>query len=118
MTLSFAVNSMQVLSQLGTYLVAMDVKPIRTKVAERDRRDAVGQCITCGCTPDDGESRKRGNCDRCYQDYRTARQALPEDKRGQFDAACIRDCKLMPDRQGQRLNKVNEFKSIANEVKE
>lgn len=109
---------MQVMGLTGTFLVAMDVKPLRTKVAERDRRDTAGECITCGCKPDEGEGRKRGNCDKCYQDCRTARQALPENKRAQFDAACIRDCKLMPDRQGQRLNKVNEFKSLADEVKQ
>lgn len=104
-------------SQTGTFLVALDVRPNRNKVAERDRRDAAGECVSCGCKPAAGDDRKRGNCGKCYQNYRTARQALPEDKRVQFDAACVRDCKLMPDRQGQRLDKVNSFKAIADEVR-
>jgi hypothetical protein len=108
----------------GMFIVVTDAKPNRAKVVVRDERDRSGLCVKCGNHPgrdkdEKPKPRRLGCCRSCYDDYMTALESLrTEEARATFRAKAIRECWVMPDRQGQRLDKVNDFMTLAAEVKE
>jgi hypothetical protein len=87
-------------------VIVMDVRPkpgLKRLVEERDEQ---GVCLLCA-----KEAWKRGLCTTHYGRWRAARGEQPKHKQAAFDAQQIRDGKLLPDRQGQKLDVVNEYRS-------
>jgi len=88
----------------GITFMAIDVKPklgIRTKVKERHES---GQCLHC-----DQEAVRLGCCQLHYQRFRSEMNKLPLSERELFKARQIREGKIAPSRQGQRIDLKNEF---------
>lgn len=79
-------------------------KAIRASVEEKLRKN---ECLLC-----DGAASRRGLCNMHYQQYRSAMVGLPPEKRQVVEAELIREGKLAPDRQGQRLASRNVFRDF------
>lgn len=81
-------------------IMSADVEPspkYRKRVAERD---AAGLCLKC-----DSPSARRGLCNSCYHRFRMDRLETPKNKRLMFEHGLVRKGELMPDRQGQRIER-------------
>lgn len=88
----------------GITFMAIDVKPklgIRTRVKERLES---ALCLHC-----DDEAERLGCCTLHYQRFRTEMNKLPLSERELFKARQIREGKIAPSRQGQRVDLKNEF---------
>lgn len=97
--------------------MVQEPKPNKKLVVLRDERDRDGLCVNCGEPPKEDQPRRLGCCGKCYQRYRSELRAMPEEKQVLFEAKCIELCRIMPDRQGQRLNPTDPVYQIAQELK-
>lgn len=92
----------------GMTVMIVDVKPrpsVRQHVQEcRDKN----VCLLCG-----KPAEKRGLCLPEYGQYRVALMELPLVERPAFEARMIREGKLLPSRQGQRIDQPNTFRAEA-----
>lgn len=70
------------------------------------QRDQEGRCIVCGKKSRD---RRRGLCIADYNRFRNALAQVPPDQRGRFEKLLIEQGKLLPSRQGKRLDDENAY---------
>jgi hypothetical protein len=93
----------------GISVVVMDVRLKQGVRAIVAAKVAAGQCLCCE-EPSAGD--RLGLCSKHYQRFRTALLEKPIGERETFRAQLIRDGKLLPSRQGQRTDIVNEFREV------
>lgn len=87
-------------------VVMVDATPKVVTRKQIKAKVSAGECLLCK-----QQIWKRGLCKTHYSRYRVARAERPEDERVMFDAKQIRAGKLLPSRQGQHAQIVNEFRS-------
>lgn len=92
-------------SNFSVSVFVMDVRPkpsTRKIVEERDER---GVCLLC-----EKPAVRRGLCDCHYARFRMAKLDVAREKRAEFEAQQIREGRVLPSRQGQSRDFVNEFR--------
>lgn len=79
-------------------VIMMDATPKRTVKKVVEAKIAANECLVC-----DRPAARRGLCIQHYGDYRVALSHTRHDKRHELEARWIREGRLLPSRQGQRL---------------
>lgn len=91
-------------------------EPKRT-VRERVRRCRdEGLCLVCADAAEKVSSVRRGLCQRHYSQWYGQKRGMSDEQAAQYEAESIRDGKLLPARQGQRLDRANPYTEIAERV--
>ena len=79
----------------------------RSIAASVEQRVKAGKCLVC-----ESDATKRGVCDRHYMAFRRMLQSKPTEEQADFEAAAIREGKILPVQEVRRITSDNPFAGL------